>query len=267
MSTTLFSKYLKKKKANDHAVFSASGAERWLGCAGSIQLSEGIPSVETPAGIRGTNTHTVLQFILENSNWKRLINTPEGVRFRLSIGYDSEMLINALFAANYVWDEIARLENKHGKGFNLYIEKKVHLKGVGFGTSDVIIHKPFSVLSVMDYKNGKKLVEAENNDQMNYYAIASADEFNWEFSEAHLTIIQPNASHSKGQVRKSVTDEKKLEYANNRFLKGVALAKKKDAPLVKKDSWCFFCPARAKCPLQKEIKDQKLFERFNAYET
>lgn len=263
----LFSQYTKKPDKNKaHAVLSASGAERWLGCPGSIRESEGIPSVENDASIRGTNTHTLLQFILENENWSHLLNTVEGVRFRMAIGYDGQMLKNAVYAAKHVFKVKAQMEQRYGCDVKLLTEQKVELESVGFGTSDVILHHPYGVLHVMDYKNGTKVVDPENNWQALYYANAAADKFSWEFSELHVTIIQPNAAHSRGQIRTWVTDEKTLLRARNVLQKGAALTKKKNAPLVKNDSWCWFCPARQTCPLHREEKTAKLVQRFNEVE-
>jgi hypothetical protein len=260
----LFKKYVKEKRADDHAVLSASGSERWLGCPGSIRLSEGIASVESDASVRGTNTHTLLQFILENSRWHALLGADEGEKFLATIEYDKAMLGNALFAAKTVWKEKAEIEWKSGRPVDLYTEKKVELTGVGFGTSDIILHQPYGVLHVMDYKNGTKSVEPEGNTQGLYYAVAAADEFEWEFSRPKISIIQPNAPHSRGHVRTWKATHEDLERAGRMLRSGAKATKKKDAPLVKNDSWCWFCPARSKCPLQMEVKEQKLLARFES---
>lgn len=254
----LFSRYMKEKRSSDHATLSASGSERWLGCPGSVRLSEGIPSVDSAASVRGTNTHTLLQFILENHKWFDLLESQEGVGFLNSIGYDSAMRADALFAAQYVSNEM----NNNYK-LQLYTEKKMKLEGVGFGTSDIILHQPYGVLHVMDYKNGTKAVEPEGNTQGLYYAYAAADLFKWEFSQVKITIIQPNAPHKRGHIRTWDVSEEELHQAGSMLKRGALATKKKDAPLVKRDSYCWFCPAReSKCPLHQEIKQQKLLARF-----
>lgn len=259
----LFESYIKEKKESDHATLSASGAERWLGCPGSIRLSEGIPSIDNPAGIRGTNTHTLLQFILENGDWSFLLAVKESEQFKEHIGYDNVMLQNAVFAYKHVLATLERMQHRYEAHPKLMVEKKVELKGVGFGTADVILHHPYGVLHVMDYKNGVKVVESENNLQGLYYAYGAADLFNWEFSEVHITIIQPNTPHKYGHVRTWKTDHETLERAGQALKRGAKLTKQKDAPLVKGD-YCFFCPARPICPLHMEQKALKLMEIFNA---
>lgn len=258
----LFAKYLKERKASDHATLSASGAERWLGCPGSIRLSDGIPSVESDASIRGTDTHTLLQFILENPDWKDLLETTDGWRFRLAIDYDGAMKSNALFAAEYVWKEMDRLQLSTGKRPELFTEKKLELEGIGFGTSDIILYQSYGDLHVMDYKNGTKAVEPENNMQGLYYAHAAADLFNWEFSRLKITIIQPNAPHARGHIRTWQADHEDLENAGRRLKRGAIATRKLNAPLVANNEWCWFCPARQKCPKQQDARVNKIMERF-----
>jgi hypothetical protein len=263
---TLFARYIKEKKESDHAKLSASGSERWLGCPGSVRMSLGIPSVDGVAGIMGTNTHTLLQFILENTRWRYLLSTTEGEKFLAKIEYDRAMLNNALFAAKFVWEEKAKIEWQSGRKVELFTERKVELSGVGFGTSDVILFQPYGVLHVMDYKNGTKTVEPEGNTQGLYYTAATADEVGWEFSRAKITIIQPNAPHSRGHVRTWNATHEDIERGALILRRGAKATKKKDAPLVKNDSWCWFCPARQVCPLQMDIKQKKLLDRFQLEE-
>lgn len=258
MSYTDFDRYLKKHDSQKaHALLSASGSERWLGCPGSANLCKDIPEQRNEYSVRGTHTHTLLQFILENPRWQMLLfKTLSGGHFLRSIGYDKEMLNAALFAAKYVW---GLLEN----GMTLYTEQKVELEGVGFGTSDVILHKPFGPLHVIDFKNGTKTVEVVGNTQGLYYAYAAADLFNWEMSKIIITIVQPNASHIKGQIRSWEVDYETLIASGIRFRKGAAASRRLDAPLVKNDSWCWWCPARPKCPAHMSVREAKLMELFN----
>lgn len=258
---SLFSRYMKEKKSDDHATLSASGSERWLNCAGSVERSKGIASQDNRAGIRGTNTHTLLQFILENEDWEKLLKTKEAISFLQFIEYDTAMRGNALFAAHYVWLEKKELEQKYGVSVSLFTEQKLELKGVGFGTSDIILYHPYGPLHVMDYKNGVKAVEPENNTQGLYYAYGAADKFNWEFSDLYITIIQPNASHSRGAIRTWTTNENILQEAGEYLRQAAKRTKKPNAPL-KEGYWCYFCPARIKCPLHLEKKEIKLLERF-----
>lgn len=259
----LFEKYMRVKDPNKaHAVLSASGSERWMGCPGSIRMSDGIVSIDTDYGIAGTNTHTLIQFILENRDWETLLNHKDAKKFREHIDYNEEKLHSAMVAVSYVKSEMWKMKNFYGKAPQLLVEKKVELSGVGFGTADIILYQPFGVLHVMDYKNGRAVVEAEENMQGLYYAHATADLYGWDFSELWITIIQPNASHKRGPIRTWKTTPDRLEKAGLQFLMGVARTKMKNAPLVSNSKWCWFCPARAKCPEQMKIKAKNIMGRF-----
>lgn len=259
----LFKRYIKEHKAEkSHAVLSASGSERWLGCPGSVQLSEGIPPADNEYSIRGTNTHTLLQFQLENPKHKWLLDRKEAEDFKKHIAFDDDMLKAATFASNFVMSEKWRLEQETGSPAHLSVEEKVELKGVGFGTADIILHQPFGVLHVMDYKNGQKAIDPEENTQGLYYAHAAADHYGWDFDHVKITIIQPNAAHKRGPIRTWQTTLERLEEAGKRFRVGAKLTRKKDAPLVVDTKWCWFCPARSICPKQMKEKEGRIMDRF-----
>ena len=54
-----------KHKQRAHSKFSASGAERWFACPGSVELSEGVPDKETEWSKEGTLAHEVLEEIMK----------------------------------------------------------------------------------------------------------------------------------------------------------------------------------------------------------
>lgn len=260
---TLFKRYMKEAKAGKaHAVLSASGSERWLGCPGSVQLSDGLPQVDNEHSIRGTNTHTLFQFLIENPKYKWLLDRPEAKAFKAHIGFDQAMYENAIFATNFVNTEKRELERETGNPVHLMVEKKVELSGVGFGTADIILHQPFGVLHVMDYKNGQKIVDPEDNTQGLYYAVAAADLHGWDFDHVKITIIQPNAAHKRGPIRTWTTTLERLEKAAQHLRVGAKRTKKEDAPLVVDAKWCWFCPARSICPEQMKGKESKIMDRF-----
>lgn len=258
----LFQRYMKQKDpAKAHAVLSASGAERWMNCPASIRLSKGIIDKENEWSVRGTHTHTLMQFILENEGALSLLNHPSAKAFKEFIGYSEEQLQSAGVAVSYVSAEQMRMVDQYGQWPTLLVEEKVKLEGVGFGTADVILYQPFGVLHVIDYKNGVSVVEPEENYQGLYYAHAAADRFGWDFSEVWITIVQPNAVHKRGPIRTWKTTPKRLEKMGNQFLKGAARTQDENAPLAV-GKWCWFCPARPICPKQMKIKNVNIMNRF-----
>lgn len=255
----LFKRYMKvKDPLKAHAVLSASGSERWLGCPGSIKLSEGIPPVDNEHSIAGTHTHTLLQFMLENMQFEVLLNQVAAKSFKDHIDYTRGKHESALFAANYV----AREKKRMGPKTELLVEQKLELEGVGFGTADIILYQPFGLLHIMDYKNGVSPVEPEENHQGLYYAYAAAEKFGWDFREVWITIIQPNAIHKKGPIRTWKTTSERLELAGMKFRLGAKKTKDPKAPLVIDSKWCYFCPAKMVCPKQNKKKETKVMGRF-----
>lgn len=261
----LFARYIKEpeKKEDAHAKLSASGSERWLGCPGSIRMSTGIEEKDNEHSIRGTHTHTLLQFILENyASYALLLSHRESKAFKDHIAFDGAMFANAKMAAEYVMGEKRKLELLSGKPVRLYVEQKVELEDVGFGTADTILYQPFGTLHIMDYKNGRSKVEAEENTQGLYYACAAADLVGWDIARFKFTIIQPNAPHPRGSIRTWEASPKRLEQAHIRFKEGARATRRADAPLVADPKWCWFCLARPICPKQMEVKERKVSELF-----
>jgi len=261
---TLFKRYMKEKDvAKDHAVLSASGSERWLGCPGSIRESKGVVTVDGEWSIAGTHAHTLLQFILENpSDWKQLLSSKESEAFKKFISFSKEQLHSVLVAVVFVWDEQDRMQRAAKRRPALLVEQKVELKDVGFGTADIILFQLFGVLHVMDYKNGRSVVEPEDNTQALYYAHAVADKYGWDFREIWITIIQPNATHKRGPIRTWKTSMDRLEKEGKRFLIGAKRTRDPKAPLVTNEKWCWFCPARPTCPEQLKVKTKTIMSRF-----
>ncbi len=258
----LLRKYMKAASEKDHAKLSASGSERWLGCPASISLSEGRKKIAHESAAIGTNAHTLLQFILENlKHWQMILAHPASIEFRRHINYDSHQLLSVMVAVKFVRDEMKRIEKKTGHRPTLYVEKKVHLDGVGFGTSDIILHQPYGLLHVMDFKNGKSKVKAQENTQGLYYGVGAADEIGWDFNEVHISIIQPNA---KGwAVNTWKTTPERLEKAKLMLQRGAAATRKPNPAVVPNYKYCYFCPARESvCPAHKKQRQEKIMTRF-----
>jgi hypothetical protein len=227
------------KEKNTHAKYSPSASHRWLECPGSVELAALCPpSPETPQAKQGTEAHLCLEMFLKNGQEKMLST---GVFLREQ-GHPVEMVVHAESAARAIWKFTPKgaelLAETRSELF--HIDKEMH------GTTDATIIEHFSTLHVIDFKYGKFPVEAENNSQMMAYAIGLAHKFDYNFEQVICTIIQPRAYHEKGPVRSWFTTIENLLEWNERFKKGVKLAKRKDAPF-KSGEHCFFCPAKKEC--------------------
>ncbi len=258
--SSLFKRYIKTPNpTKDHAVLSASGSERWMGCPGSIRLSQGIPPVDNEASLQGTHAHTLLQFILENPlDWRRLLASKEARAFLKHIHFSQDQLTSVLVAVCYVHTEMKKTKN-----VELYTEQKLELKGVGFGTADIILYQPFGLLHILDYKNGAYPVSPENNKQGLYYAVAAADRFGWDFNKVQITIIQPNIKTMRAHpINTWSTSRTELENAQKAFSVAARATRNNQAPLIPNHKYCWFCPARSICPEQMKQKEVKIMDRF-----
>lgn len=222
-----------------HAKFGASSSERWLACPGSISLSmKAPPGRDSPYAIEGTRGHECLEIFLNNrKNFK-------STRAMLIKKYGMEMTEHAADAALEIW-------KRAPSDATLLAETRADLSFVApdmFGTADAVIVELFGRLTVIDYKYGAGIpVDPESNSQLIYYALGIAHQYDYNFSEVALVIIQPRAEHPGGPVREWVTTIEHLLEWRAKFELGVKLATATDAPTVTGD-WCRFCPAAVICP-------------------
>jgi hypothetical protein len=213
-----------------HAKFSPSAAHRWLGCPGSIALTEKAPPQKSsPYADEGTAAHTVLESVLKMTKVKGTAT--------------SEMIKHAREAATWILA-------KAGKNLVLS-ETKVDLTFAVpdmFGTVDAAIVEEFGRLYVIDYKYGAGIaVDPEQNPQMLAYALGLSKKYDHNFKDVVLVIIQPRAHHSRGPIREWMLPIEELISWEEKFRKGAEKALDPFAPLCAGDH-CKFCPATPICP-------------------
>lgn len=257
---------------NKHARLSASSAHRWMNCAGSIRLSEGLPEQETPYQLEGRAAHALAELWLREGGLDQHKAFAESEHQQ----YLNDEMREAV--ALYV-DTVRELHKRLGG--KLYIERTFDLGILRppepmFGTADAVIVGERSI-HVVDLKYGAGVVvEAHDNVQLLYYALGAIiaeytrrvmdpnDTFGSEivefgeqsildqavslFDEVRVTIVQPRAPHTDGPVRESLVfsgaDIKSFA------IKLLTRADNTQAPdaILSAGSWCQFCPARGHCP-------------------
>lgn len=231
-----------KKK---HAKYSPSSADRWTACAGSIAMSEkaverfGTPP-EGPYAKEGTEAHKALEILIKNAPGT---NASKFIRDT----YGTQMAEHAESAKRAIW-KLAP------KGAKIHAESEADLRFIDkdfYGTADVTIAEDFGRLTVIDYKYGAGIfVEVEDNPQLIAYALAKAHEYDYNFEEINIVVIQPRAPDGQGKfVREWLTDVGTLIEWERKFKKAIAATKAKNPPLVSGDH-CRFCPGKMICPEQ-----------------
>lgn len=248
MKTKKLNKKTSEEKA--HALFSASGSERWLNCEGSIELSKGLPDEEgSEASKEGTVAHSCLEFICKNRK------NPEAARKMALKTWSQEMVDHALTALDYVNSILKKYPDAQ-----IFIETRVDASKFTmpgqFGTLDICIVIPsIKKIFIIDYKYGVGLlVDPKDNSQLIYYGLGMLLKLGWnKFKTCELVILQPRREDDQGQtVRSWVTTSDVLLAWGTKFKTGVKKALRPNAPLKYGEKHCFFCPARHKCPELKE---------------
>lgn len=260
------SKLNKISEEKAHAEFSASGSSRWLNCPGSISLcKKAPPGRESEYAAEGTRAHTCLEFLLKNRK-----NLTAAKRTALK-SYSLEMVEYALDAAYWIIEQIG----DENEDVEFLCETKVDASPFTcegqFGTLDAAIVRVFDRLTVIDYKYGAGVAVdpvygGDLNPQLAYYALALSYEYQHNFSEVELVVIQPRAFSESGETTRSkVFPMDQLLAWEEKFRVGVERARAPLAPLAS-GNWCKFCPASVICPELKEkaMRDAQIVFRDNA---
>ena len=220
-----------------HARLSASRAERFMTCPGSVRLESQMP--DEPAGeaaALGTMLHELSEKILRGEE----IDNPD---------LDQDHLQMAQSYADYV-NGISANPRKKLIEVNVDAGLKSLHEALG-GTADAVIVDG-NHLHVVDAKFGRVLVEAENNKQLMTYALGVMRQFNAPVDiTCTMHIFQPRAGHSKWTIKGAdlVNHGHDLVHAAN-------LALSPDAPTNPSPDACKYCRAKTICPsMRQKVQD------------
>ena len=231
-----------------HSERSPSAADRWMTCAGSVQLSKLFPNESSIYACEGTAAHLVREQCLRTGAdvedfIGKVIHT-EGFYFEVMPEW-----------VGYLQGTIDWAREISGKpGCEMVVEFRVDLSRWlpdDGGTLDLgIITKDYIYANDLKFGQGI-LVEAEKNKQQMLYAVG----FWWNYArhktkatKFRLMIDQPRARDGKGSWW-DCTLEELLAFAEEAGAAG-ALTKDPDAPLKVSVKGCHFCNvfAHMACP-------------------
>jgi len=233
------------------SVVGGSSAGRVLQCPGSVSLCATMPNVETIFAAEGTAFHMALDMIFSG------IATKDEDVINLEFnGYEitQEMFDEGIVPILEHWDA---LDREMG-GIEFFSERRVTFPGIenAFGTTDLIgTAKDRTV--VYDFKLGKGVaVDAEDNPQMKYYALAAmhspgTEKFFSPDKPVEVFIAQPRVNDGEPFSR-WMTTTKQLEAFGVELRHAVETALLPDAPL-KMGKYCKFCSGKSVCPLYQNI--------------
>jgi hypothetical protein len=245
------SKYAFVLEPSSHAELSASSAERWMTCPGSVALSAGLPNVSSAFAAQGSAGHYIGAECLKDGGsprrWLGKVALVEGHEVELD-----EELIEA------VQEYLDDCEEDTQEGDVVFIEqsftpalKKLHPKFGGSG--DRVRWRPSTrQMRVTDLKLGAGVpVDVDENKQLKKYslgALLSNPQFNAE--EIELRVVQPRCDHEAGRCRSYKFPAFDLIDFSADLVEAAHRTEEFGADLVPSKKACKFCPAAAanKCP-------------------
>ena len=232
-------------KERAHSKYSASGAERWINCPGSVLLSEGLPDKSSPWAEEGTLAHKVLEtMLIEKMNFSFLKIKDKIV--------PREMLRHAAKSARFLFN----LHHKN-KGSELLVETRIHLDFIDpemFGTFDAAVIDYFGTLHIYDFKYGQNhAVSPVENSQMLIYGVGLAHKLKWNFKDVRLWIDQPRIRGYDGPAFWDVSIRLLRDAYLLLFRRAVDNVKRNPNKYVEGE-WCWWCKAKSICPLKRQAK-------------
>lgn len=228
-----------------HALLSASGADRWMNCPPSARLEENEENKSSIYAREGTFAHNLGELKLLHHQGEI---TKAEFNKKLKEMKQDEFYTEELekYVDVYVDFAIEKI-NEHKAGI-IFIEKRVDYSCIckeGFGTCDLLILNG-DTIEVVDLKFGKGLkVDAKNNSQLKLYALGAVDNFNFIFEakKVRMTIVQPRLDHIS-------TDEMEVEdllaWGEKEVKPKADLAFQGEGELSPGD-WCRWCRVKDRC--------------------
>lgn len=247
-----------------HALLSASGASRWLGCTPSARLEEEYGEDKpSPYAEEGTLAHELAEAIIRRD----ILMESDSHAFDMELDritenekFDPEMLDIVPIYTGYVSDEFAASKASTPDAV-LLIEQKVDLTQwipEAFGSCDAVIIAD-GVLKVIDLKYGKGVpVSATANKQLMLYGLGAYSRYSimYDIHTVELHIVQPRIDNISTW---SLPVKELLEWAENEVKPKAKMAFNGEGELQAGD-WCKFCKVKARCRAlyQKTVEVAKM---------
>lgn len=237
-----------------HAKCSASKAERWMNCPGSIALEEKCPP-EKPSGYadEGTLAHALAELRIRAGLTDDKLDPETYVNEYDRIRNDPMFSAEMDECTKSYYDLIYEAAMAAGPDAEVLVEQRFRLdKWIpeGFGTSDAVLISG-DTIEVFDFKYGKGVkVDAPGNPQLRLYGLGAATLFGdlYDFETVRMTIVQPRLDHVSTEVM-PLADL--LKWADEEVAPK-AKAAMKGTDELHAGGWCRWCPAKAVCRARAE---------------
>jgi hypothetical protein len=169
-----------------HAVYAPSSAHRWVHCTASAEAIATLPPQEEgEEAAEGTAAHEEIERVLGPYSGAGLgwwLENPATLIAPLDRDHPAAYGIALLLSY------VRGLTPGH-----LWIEQRVALNEQIWGRCDVAHWEAETgVLTIVDYKNGQRAVDVEENEQLRIYAAASMFTHNLPVKWIRYAVVQPN---------------------------------------------------------------------------
>ncbi len=223
-----------------HAVLSASGADKWFNCPGSINAEKGIEEEDTEFSNEGTLAHLLAEVSLNSGI--------PAIEYAFAELDDQEITPEM---ANYVQEYIDYVLSHLAPKEELSVELKVYFDEYasgGFGTLDASSFSSGSgTCHIFDLKYGAGIpVYAENNKQLMLYALGvlQTESYAWSIDRFVMHIHQPRIPNNSS-FEMSVEDLKAFGEVVRVKAEQTLDPNAKRIPGLKQCQWC---KAKSRCP-------------------
>ena len=242
-----------------HAKLSPSGRYRWKRCPGSVRELEKYPNVSGEAALDGTRTHLVLETCIKTGTID--VKCFIGSKMRNSdveeFVIDAERASRVQIALDYIHKRVKELNSN-----SFHAETKISSMDQ-FGTDDlsgtvdvIIFSGDAQTVELIDYKDGINQVNAENNEQLELYALNLLGTLpkDHPVQFVRLTIIQPKLKvFGTSPIDVWDISVAELTARKNNVDAEVEAVNSHDAPLIPGEIQCKYCAHKGNCqPLIKQ---------------
>jgi len=231
-----------------HALLSASGAERWMNCTPSARLEEKLPERESAYASEGSLAHAIAELKLR----KHFLEPMGPKKFKAAMDklaadplYNPEMQKHTDDYLDYIKGIAHSFSSKPYIGVEVKLDLS-HIIPEGFGTSDCIIICG-NEMHVIDFKYGQGVpVNAEESPQIRIYALGVIENYRmfYDIQTVHMHIFQPRRDNATSEA--VMTKDELVAWGETEVRPKAQKAFNGEGEYCPGD-WCRFCRANALC--------------------
>ncbi|WP_129724697.1 DUF2800 domain-containing protein [Xylanivirga thermophila] len=238
----------------DHALLSASGADRWMACTPSPRAEESVSEESSEFAKEGTFAHTLaeLKLSLHLGEISKKDYNKRLKELKTNEFYSGELEKYVDVYVNFAIEKINEAKARTKDALILLEMRLDYSPWVreGFGTGDLVLISD-DVLEIVDLKFGKGIkVEAQDNSQLKLYSLGAINEFGllYDIKTIKMTICQPRLDHISTD---EVAADDLLDWAEN-IVKPLAELAYEGKGDFKSGDHCRFCRIRYSCRKRSE---------------